>query len=128
MDTHVQVLLLGARNYPLHPFVHIQSADGAVTTLLNRARQEVPDLGYDDIVRAIWAQGLLALGRALDAGARVERLGVVRERPVGPPPAVSTYEPLPRRSFMGKRIKDVRPLADPTSVVLEAVAEPEGDL
>lgn len=83
-----EILILGERNYPLHPTIKVPALLTApLAGLLQTAQSRVPDITYDDLVKAIWSLGVNRVTAALDAGLIVERQGIVKEPPAPQPTA-----------------------------------------
>lgn len=90
----IQVHMFGERLYPLGQFKLAETQNGPFEQILTIAKEKNPAAGEEDLVRAIWVQGLHAVVKRLEAGERLESTtGRFSTAPaqaapskVGPPP------------------------------------------
>lgn len=119
------MLLLGDRNYPLAPTIKIPAVLTApLSGLLTEAQARVPDVTYDDLLKAVWLLGIQHVTAALEAGSSIERQGVVKAPPPPPQKAPPSKVPVSKASKAVLHIEDTGALG----VGVTVVNEPDGSL
>ena len=85
----IEVQFYGDRLYPLGRFKLAEAQNGPIEQILKLAQEKSPTVTEEDLVRAIWVQGLHAVVKRLDDGERLEAT-TGRFAPAGPTPTAPT--------------------------------------
>jgi|OpeIllAssembly_1097287.scaffolds.fasta_scaffold00045_19 hypothetical protein len=124
-----EILVLGDRNYPLHPTIKIPTLlTTPLAGLLKTAQSRVPDITYDDLVKAIWSLGVNRLTAALDAGLVVERGGVVKEPALSSKPAAGKPAEGPKRGAAAAVLPTLRAKTEIVGDANALVGDPDGSV